>query len=348
MARIGIIGTGWGARVQVPAFREAGLQVVCIAGHDSARTDRIASELGLTAFSNWRDLVASDIDLVTIVTPPSEHLSMAEAALSEGKHVLSEKPTAMNAGEAERMLAVAREHPGQLALIDHELRFLPAWIEAKRLLGDLGPIRFIEMRYCSGSRADRNRAWNWWSDAKHGGGVLGAIGSHLVDAVRYLAGEIESVQATLSTFVSERPDGEEWRPVTSVDFAALHCRLSSGATAAITASVVATSDEPTTITIHATHGGIRLVDESLLLARPGKPFELAHGESLANRPGNSSGGAFGSGTLHLGHALRRALDEGDGSALAPAASFEDGLAQQRILDAARRSAGSGTLTPVER
>jgi predicted dehydrogenase len=273
---------------------------------------------------------------------------MAEAALSEGKHVLSEKPTAMNAGEAERMLAVAREHPGQLALIDHELRFLPAWIEAKRLLGDLGPIRFIEMRYCSGSRADRNRAWNWWSDAKRGGGVLGAIGSHLVDAVRYLAGEIESVQATLSTFVSERPDGEAWRTVTSDDFAALHCRLSSGATAAITASVVATSDEPTTITIHATHGGIRLVDESLLLARPGKPFELAHGESLANRPGNSSGGAFGSGTLHLGHALRRALDEGDRSALAPAASFEDGLAQQRILDAARRSAGSGTLTPVER
>jgi predicted dehydrogenase len=348
MARIGIVGTGWGARVQVPAFRDAGLEVVSIAGRDASRTDSIAGELGLQAFADWRDLLGSDIDLVTIVTPPSEHCEMAETALAAGRHVLSEKPTAMNSGEAARMLAVARKHPEQLALIDHELRFLPAWIEAKRLLADLGPIRFIEMRYCSGSRADRSRAWNWWSDETRGGGVLGAIGSHLVDAVRYLAGEIESVHATLSTFVSERPDGAEWRHVTSDDFAALHCRLSSGATAAITASVVATSDEPTTITIHAEHGGIRLVDESLLLARPGKPFELVHGESLQSRPGNSSGGAFGSGTLHLGRALRRALDEGDRSALAPAATFADGLAQQRILDAARRSASSGTLAPVER
>ena len=97
MARIGIIGTGWGARVQTPAFREAGLEVVAIAGRDAAKTKEVARELDLQAFADWRDLVASDVDLVTIVTPPSEHLEMATAALEHGKHVLCEKPTAPHA-----------------------------------------------------------------------------------------------------------------------------------------------------------------------------------------------------------------------------------------------------------
>jgi hypothetical protein len=101
MARVGIIGTGWGARVQVPAFREAGLEVVAIAGHNADRTRRAAAELGLEAFDDWRSLIASNIDLVTIVTPPSEHLSMAAAALEAGKHVLSEKPMALDVAEAE-------------------------------------------------------------------------------------------------------------------------------------------------------------------------------------------------------------------------------------------------------
>src|SRR4051794_36778630 len=136
MTRIGIIGTGWGARVQVPAFREAGLDVVAIAAHDAAKTRQAAAELGLTPFDDWRALVASDIDLVTITTPPSEHLAMATAAFAAGKHVLCEKPTALDAAEAEQLVAVARRHPGQLALIDHELRFLPSFRAARAF--DLG------------------------------------------------------------------------------------------------------------------------------------------------------------------------------------------------------------------
>jgi predicted dehydrogenase len=69
MARVGIIGTGWGARVQVPAFREAGLDVVAIAGHNAERTRKIAGDLDVEPFDDWRSLIASNIDLVTIVTP---------------------------------------------------------------------------------------------------------------------------------------------------------------------------------------------------------------------------------------------------------------------------------------
>ncbi|HEV7919601.1 MAG TPA: Gfo/Idh/MocA family oxidoreductase [Thermoanaerobaculia bacterium] len=326
MVRIGIVGAGWGARVQAPAFREAGLEVVAVAG---SRDD-------------WRALVNSpEVDLITITTPPSEHREMAIAALAAGKHVLCEKPTALDAGEAEAMLAAAREHPEQLALIDHELRFLPSFRAARERIGELDGVRYVEVRYSSPGRGDRTRGWNWWSDAQRGGGVLGAVGSHLIDATRYLVDEVESVQAMLATVIAERPFDGGMRKVTSDDFASLSLRLRGGAAAAMTISAVAGgADEPTTITIHGERGAFRLVGEELLFAKRGESFARIAGNDMADRPGNSPGGAFGTGTLLLGQALKAALDDGDRDALKPAATFEDGLAQQQVLDAARRSAAN--------
>ncbi|PYQ50364.1 MAG: gfo/Idh/MocA family oxidoreductase [Acidobacteria bacterium] len=315
MARVAIIGRGWGQRSQAPNFRDAGLDVVAIGGRD-----------------NWRSLISQHVDLISVAMPPSQHLEMANAALEAGKHVVCEKPTALNVAEADQLVAAARKHPNQIAIIDHELRFLPSFIAARQRIGEIGAIRYAEVRYASPSRGDRSRPWNWWSDAKEGGGVWGAVGSHFVDALRYLGCEIESVQATLATIIKERSG----KPVTSDDFAAVHLRLRGGALAAMTFSAVASGpDEPTALTIHGEHGAFRLTGEELLFAKPRGPLERIAGGDLSQRPGNSPGGAFGTGTYLLGVALRRAIDDGDRSALAPAATFEDGLAQQRVLDAAR-------------
>jgi predicted dehydrogenase len=321
VARIGIIGRGWGERVQAPSFRESGLDVVAIAGR-----------------KEWKDVVASrDIDIVTVVMPPPTHLEIATAALEAGKHVVSEKPTAMNANEAEQMVAVAKRHPSQIALIDHELRFLPAWRTARERMGEIGALRYAEVRYASPSRGDRNRPWNWWSDANQGGGIWGAVGSHFVDALRYFGFEIEAAQAMLHTTIEER----QGKRVTSDDVAAVHLRLSGGAVAMLALSAVASGpDEPAVITFHGERRTMRLIGEEALMSEPMKPFVRFAGGEMQQRPGNSPGGAFGTGTLLLGKALRAAIDEGDRRALEPAASFEDGLAQQRVLDAARRSAAN--------
>ena len=83
MAGIGIIGTGWGARVQAPTFREAGLNVVAIAGHNRERTRVIADDLGLRPHDDWRAVIDSpDVDLVSIVTPPSDACSSANCPRS--------------------------------------------------------------------------------------------------------------------------------------------------------------------------------------------------------------------------------------------------------------------------
>src|ERR1051325_7764339 len=98
-----------------------------------------------------------DIDVVTVLTPPSEHVTMAVAALDAGKHLICEKPTALNAAEAEKIVDAGRRNPGRVAIIDHELRFLPSFRAARARMADLGPIRYAEARYASPSRGDRAR-----------------------------------------------------------------------------------------------------------------------------------------------------------------------------------------------
>ena len=349
MARIGIIGTGWGARVQAPTFGEAGLDVIAIAGHNRERTRVIADDLALQAFDDWRDVAASaDLDLISIVTPPSEHHQMALAALEAGKHVLLEKPTALHAGEAEELVAAAKRHPDRITLIDHELRFLPSWREARaRMADEIGAIRYAEVRYASPARGDRNRRWDWWSDAARGGGVWGAVGSHFVDALRYFGMEIEAALAVMRSTIAQRPHDDRMRAVTSDDFASVDLRLRGGAIAAMTFSAVSNGpDESSVLTIHGERGAMRFIGEEVLLSQNRQPFATMAGGPLAERPGNSHGGAFGSGTLHLGRALRAALDEGATDALTPAATFADGLMQQRVLDAARTSAKEGRWVAV--
>ncbi|HVE71936.1 MAG TPA: Gfo/Idh/MocA family oxidoreductase [Thermoanaerobaculia bacterium] len=377
MARVGIVGTGWGARVQVPTFREAGLDVVAIASFHRDRTRELADELGLRPYDDWRKLVASaGVDLVSIVTPPSEHREMAIAALEAGKHVLCEKPTALNAAEAEELVTAAKGRPEQIALIDHELRFLPAWREARARLPELGPVRYVEVRYSSPSRGDRTRAWNWWSDASRGGGIWGAVGSHYVDAIRYFGMEVESVQAMLRTIIDRRPFEGASCEVTADDFASVDLRLvpqltpsavegsaeplrlrdhrREGSNAPSTAvgvnwvpgilnfsAVASGPDENSLFTIYCEGGAMRFSGEEVLLSTNGSQFTRMAGETMQARPGNSPGGAFGTGTLHLGRALRAAIDDGNRDALAPAATFEDGWMQQRVLDAARQSSASG-------
>jgi predicted dehydrogenase len=344
MSNVGIVGTGWGARVQVPTFREAGLGVVAIAGFHRNKTRETAAELGVRPHDDWREVVhAPDVDLVSIVTPPSEHREMTLAALEAGKHVLLEKPTAMSVLEAEHLVVAAQRHPDRITLIDHELRFLPQWRETReRLRKTIGDVRYAEVRYSSPARGDRNRAWNWWSDASRGGGIWGAVGSHFVDALRYFGMEIEAVQAMMRTTIDRRPFGDGTREVTSDDFTSVDLRLRGGAVAVMHFSAVATGpDESSVLTIYGERGALRIIGEEVLLSQNGAPFTLFAGGPMEQRPGNSHGGAFGTGTLHLGRALRAALDDGDRAALAPAATFEDGLMQQRVLDAARRSATQG-------
>src|SRR6476661_5340712 len=208
---IAIIGTGFARKVQLPAFsacEDAKLVSVASGSIENARST--AEEFGIGHFTdNWRDAVAhEDVDLVCITTPPSLHREMTLAALEHGKHILCEKPMAMNAAEAEEMTAAAEAKP-LLALIDHELRFQPGRLKAFEMLRDgaIGKVRHAKYNFRAPHRGDPNVAWNWWSDIQQGGGALGAINSHVIDSFQWLMGTaVASVFCQLHTHVKQRRD----------------------------------------------------------------------------------------------------------------------------------------------
>lgn len=338
---IGIIGTGWGTRVQVPAFRAAGLTISALAARDAHKTQQQAQELDIPfATSDWRELLQrDDVQLVSIVVPPNMHQEIAIAALQAGKHVLCEKPMAMDTQQTAQMVQAAQQYGSQYALVDHELRFLPSLQRAQQYVqsGDLGALRHVESTVTGGGRADPNRAWNWWSDEAQGGGLLGAIGSHQIDTLQCLFGPVAAVSGVLNTFVTERPADDGPRPVTADDYASLLVRFSQGGLAAVTMSVVAGTNEPSRLTAHFEHGALRFQAGRVLVVKRGGDFkDVTPADSVEVPQALNDGGEFHRGSVYLGHALKQAL-AGDTNALLPAATFEDGHRVQQVLDAVRQS-----------
>ena len=126
--RVGIIGTGFARRVQLPGLRLAPeVRVTAVASGRPENAEATAREFAIPhVCADGPELTRSaDVDLVLVSSTPDTHARYAIAALEAGKHVLCEKPTALDAREAAAMLAVAERRPGQLSWMDHELRYEP-------------------------------------------------------------------------------------------------------------------------------------------------------------------------------------------------------------------------------
>lgn len=358
IVRIGIIGAGFARTTQIPGFKACdGARVVAIASAHRERAEEVAREFGIDHVeSDWRMLVArDDVDLVSIVTPPVTHCEMTLAALDHGKAVLCEKPMAMNAGEGLRMTERARE-AGVLALIDHELRFLPGRIKLRELLrrGEIGKVRHAKLTLRSDSRADVNRPWNWWSDKTQGGGTLGAIGSHVIDGFHWLLGaEVKGVVCNLATHVRQRKDeaGKD-REITTDDEANLLTRfdeteLTEGATGNASMSMVEPGKPEHRLEIFGSQG-------AFMIEEGGELWQSGVGEGEWRRvktdPGRLARGTRDSGWsrgfTEFARRIVAALRDGR-TTVEGAATFEDGYRTQLVLDGARRSHENGCWTNIK-
>ncbi|HEX2163244.1 MAG TPA: Gfo/Idh/MocA family oxidoreductase [Thermoanaerobaculia bacterium] len=351
--RVGVVGTGWGAGVQVPAFRAAGLEVTALWARSEEKARAKAGELGIGfATDDWRRLVEHPaVDLVTVTTPPHTHHEISVAALAAGKHVLCEKPFALDAREAAEMAGAARARADRLALVDHELRFVPVRRRLRELVagGFVGELRTVELTVWSPMRLDPERRWDWWSDAAAGGGILGALGSHHVDFVQWLTGRrVEAVSARLGTIHRELADERgERRAVTADDVASIELWLAGGAGGHLLLDTGVAAPPVERLRLSGT-GGTLVLENGVLRGqeagtREDREIARPDEELPAGLRANSD---FHRGTLWLGRALAAALGEGRTEALADAATFEDGLAVQRVLDAARESARRGGRVEV--
>lgn len=351
---IGIIGTGFARRVQIPAFLQcAGARIASVASGHLENAKATANEFGVEHFTDdWRETIArADVDLVCITTPPDTHFEMTLEALEHGKHVLCEKPMAMNAEQAGAMTKKAKEK-NVLALIDHELRFQAGRQKAFEMLreGFVGKIRRAKYTFRAPHRGDANLPWNWWSDVDAGGGALGAIGSHCIDSLLWLAGaDVSEIFCQLQTHVKERRDAKtnEPRAVTSDDEATMILRfadsdLTEDATAVVSVSMVEFPDYQNSLEFSGTRGAIRIEYK-------GEVFAARAGEENWRQIENISLGAaiegvgdtgFSRGFTAFAPRIVEAIQNG-ATEIEHAATFEDGLKVQEILDAARASNASG-------
>ena len=215
--RVGMIGYRFMGKAHSNAWRQAphffplkaNIEMHTICGRDAAGVEAARTQLGWkNASSDWTDVVNSpDIDIVDINTPNDSHAEIAIAAAKAGKHVLCEKPLALNVGECRQMLEAVKKAK-VVHMVCHNYRRIPAVALAKKLIdeGAIGEIYHYYARYAQDWIVDPNFPLVWrLQKGVSGSGAHGDINAHIIDLARYLVGEFKEVTGLMHTFIKERP-----------------------------------------------------------------------------------------------------------------------------------------------
>jgi len=346
---IGIIGVGFGAQVHVPAFRSEGWEVAAICSRTRDKAQKAADEAGIASvYTDPMELIGrEDLAAVAIITPPGGHHRLSIATLAAGKHVLCEKPFALDAKQAEEMRAAA-EKSGRTAMIAHEFRHTPQRAYIRQLVADgyvgkfqLCTIELFLDRYVT--QEPRPLTWNAYK--AEGGGLLGALGSHYIDGLRFWFGEIASVTGWLAAL---RPDvvdatGKIVKAETDDTFSIMFT-FKDGGMATMTSSFAVTPGRGAKIAVMGDRG-------TLFAEQPGaNPLE--DGIVVASRDGApqlelktpAQYTPFADPRDHRLMAFRmlvRDFNKGIEEGRSPPPNFTDGLYCQQVLDAVRESSASG-------
>ena len=243
---MGLIGPGFVAAHHIDAVRRLGdVDVIAIAGSSEASAQRKAREYKVDrAYGDFHALIADpDIDVIHNTTPNHLHLPVVMAALAAGKHVISDKPLAMNPDEARTMRDAALA-AGVAHVVTFNYRGNPLVQQARSMLAE-GGVNFVHGYYLQDWMTDPN-VYSWRSDPAKGGttSALGDIGSHWCDLAEHVSGlKIDSVLADLTTvipvrysagasaeaFAKEHTGERTAVSVTSEDLASVLLRFDSGA-----------------------------------------------------------------------------------------------------------------------
>ena len=347
--KVGIIGVGFGARVHVPGFRSEGWEVAAICSRARDKAQKAASESGIEGvYTDPLELIArDDLAAVSIITPPGAHHALTIAALRAGKHVLCEKPFALDAGQGREMLAAA-EKARRTAMVAHEFRHTPQRAYIKQLLdeGHIGKFRICTIELFLDRYVTREpRPFTWLARKADGGGLLGALGSHYIDALRHWFGELATVSGTLSILRPDLVDSKGKRVQAETDDTfTLTVTFRNGGMATMIASFATTPTRGAKIVV--------MGDKGTLVAEQPGPNPMEDGVVIASRDGEPlhvlktppQYTPFTDARDHRLMAFRllvRDFTEGVEQGTSPAPSFVDGLRCQEVLDAVRESAESG-------
>ena len=370
--RVGVIGVGWGALVQVPAFRAAGgYEVAALCSRRAERAAEAGARLGIEDVStDWEQFVSRpDLDIISVCTPTDLHREQVLAAIGAGKHVLCEKPVALDSGQAAEM-ADAADAAGVATAVCFENRWGREKLAVWRQIGDglLGSPYFARVAIAADYfHPSRPLMSEWMYRLADGGGYLLGMASHDIDYLYCLFGVPEAVCADVRATIPTRTraDGSEFT-ADADDTASLLLRWSSGVGASISLTTVGLHTGSRYRFEAFGSAGTAEIDGTVFggTVRAGRAGEeglreLALTDAAVSDPSAIPATGRRSAPIRaLALMLERWLPSVGGPAAAgpaPAAdesgpgpsvpTLRDGLVVQRVIDAARRSSdGAGWVS----
>jgi predicted dehydrogenase len=330
---IGVVGCGGIAWAHLEAIaKEPRVRLAAVADVDAARLERVADKFGAPArYGSW-DALLEDAAVEAVILPLPHHLHepAAIAALEAGRHVLVEKPIANTVAEADRMIAAA-ERARRVLMVGHMKRFNRSVVAMKRAVerGSIGEPFSFETVYYGPREIIPSIPWVM-KKATGGGGPLVGFGTHHVDVLRWLFGEVREVACFTSRAVVEAAEVE--------DTAALALRFAGGVTGVIhftwARSVEAFFEQ---FRVLGSRGEIVVRDcEAISMAsEPRFGDRQFHELDLAEEAGDLGEHQFMAELAHFVECVR--------SGATPLTDAAGGRAAMAVIEAAYRSAESGTI-----
>jgi len=355
---VGVFGTSWWADTMYlpPLDNHPGAKVAAVCGRNPATTAAFAATWNVPA--SYTDAAAmfdgEDLEAVVIATANNSHHELAMAALERGLHVLCEKPMALNVEQATEMYDAA-ETAGVITMMPFTYHWMPSnqWVRQLITNGYIGRPLHINARYYTDFGFDDAYSWRFDREIA-GSGIIGDLGSHWIHLARWLLDDTEtSISALASNFVDRgaRPDGTVYDQ--TEDSVAMTIRYASGAYGMLQTSAVCWEGTPFGQTHHyEVHGDKGTLYATCDWDTVQKVEGLRRGDNAGRQelpiPDEIWNGVRRD-TVHntyrdvfrtTSSMTRQWIDAIiDGNQSGP--GFEEGLAVQRVLDAAVESAASG-------
>ena len=339
--KVGVIGTGQIGLEHIEGCNSSPrAEVIAAADVSKKRLKAAAEEHGIAhTFKDYRDLLkCADVDAVTVALPNYLHSPVSLAALKAGKHVCCEKPFTMNAGQAEKVLALAKK-ARKTFMVGLNFRFNEDVQKMKACVdrGDLGDVyhaRSIWLR-----RAGIPRIGSWFTQKKDaGGGGMLDIGVHLLDATLHMMGCFKPKAVSGQTFTNfgNRGMGDGTWGMSEInkkskfnvdDHASAHIKLAGGRTVAIEISWAAFGENANerSVDLYGTEGGGHLF--------PAKVFKKVGDDFQTLAPDDVE---LALPTERMHHFIDCILD-----GKKPVCAAKQALAVQKILDAIYQSSKTG-------
>jgi predicted dehydrogenase len=354
MERVGVavVGRRFGSRVQVPALREAGFEVVALVGRDREPTAYKAAKLGIphACGSVAEALALPTVDAVAIATPPDTHFALALEAVEAGRHVLCEKPFTTDAAQAAQLVAAA-ERAGVVGALGHEFRWNPARaaVGAAIASGDIGSPRLATVvEYTPFLRStETSLAMPSWFEEPGIGGWLGANGSHTLDQLRLWLGPYRSVSASMLVASEPARSVEDSYSARFEMGSGVEVALQNVGAAWTARGFVAVTGMRGTVGIDDGRAWIADADGTRPIAAPAGSAALDD-EPVSGDDLDALGGYELRHYAQLAGAFRSTIEGRPLASPVPLPVFADGLAVMRCMDAMRASAAAGgTLVAIE-